>query len=321
MGALVFLEPRGSGIDAGGLGLLAKAAALGDPDVTALLVGGDAASLAPLAARFGAGTVLVATGEGLTGALPQACVDALAQAIRERGYETILLANSVLAADVAAGLAARLDAGLNWDLVDVRRDGSRLVGTRPALEDSVYAEVAWLGTPQIALFRAGAFEPVELGARDLRVEPLAVVAQPHSTLAAVVDRQLDETGEASLTDAEIIIAGGRGLGSADGFALAQELAEVLGGMVGASRAAVDAGWWPPSGQIGQTGRVVAPKLYIALGISGAVQHRVGMDKSEVIVAINADPSAPIFDVSDLGVVGDVHTLVPRLTELIRSRRR
>jgi electron transfer flavoprotein alpha subunit len=344
MGVLVFLEPRGGELDGGGLGLLAKAASLGDGDVAALIVGAEAADLAPVAARHGAGTVLIASGEGVDGRLPQPCVDALEAAVHGRGYDTVLLANSVLAADIAAGLAARLRAGLNWDLTDIRLDGSRLIGIRPALEDSVHAEVGWLGTPRIALFRTGACEPVpgeagpgeaepgdagpaqagragagRAGSHAVEVVQLAVVPQPHSTAATLVERQLDVADEVSLADAEIVVAGGRGLGSADAFALARDLAEVLGGMVGASRAAVDAGWWPSSGQIGQTGKVVSPRLYIALGISGQVQHRVGMDRSETIIAVNVDPAAPIFEISDLGVVGDVHTLVPRLTELLRSR--
>jgi electron transfer flavoprotein alpha subunit len=136
----------------------------------------------------------------------------------------------------------------------------------------------------------------------------------------LVAQDAEESSGPSIEDADVIVAGGRGLGAPDNFTLAEELAKELGGAVGATRAVVDAGWYPYSAQIGQTGKTVSPKLYVALGISGAIQHKVGMQSSATIVAINKDANAPIFDFSDLGVVGDVHAIVPKLTELIRQRR-
>jgi electron transfer flavoprotein alpha subunit len=232
----------------------------------------------------------------------------------------VLFANSVLAADVAAGLAARLEAGLNWDLVDVEARDGELVGKRPALQDSILVDVGWTGEPRLALFRAGSFDPAETGGGEPEIVEVTPQLEPHSSLATIVDQQLEEASGPSLEDAEIIVAGGRGLGAPENFSLAEELAKALGGAVGATRAVVDAGWYPYSAQIGQTGKTVSPKLYVALGISGAIQHKVGMQSSGTIVAINKDPNAPIFEFSDLGVVGDVHEIVPKLTELVRQRR-
>jgi electron transfer flavoprotein alpha subunit len=321
MSVLVFLEHHGSELQKGSLGVLSKAASLGDGEVAAVLVGGGVKVLASKAAAFGARTVHVAEDDAFEPPLPQARVDVLAKVVLEGGYDTVLFANSVLAADVAAGLAARLDAGLNWDLVDVEvRDGS-LVGRRPALQDSVVVDVGWRSTPRLALFRAGSFDAAaSTGGGEPQVEDVAVELEDHSCLAKVVSQEEESSSGPSIEDADVIVAGGRGLGAPENFTLAEELARALGGAVGATRAVVDAGWYPYSTQIGQTGKVVSPKLYVALGISGAIQHKVGMQSSNVIVAINKDANAPIFEFSDLGVVGDVHEIVPKLTELLNARK-
>ena len=319
MKALVFVEHHGDELQKGSLGVLGKAASL-DGEVAAVLVGSGVRALAEQAGRHGAGTVYVCEDASLDPPTPQPRVDVLAQVVREGGFDTVLLANSVLAADVAAGLAARLDAGLNWDLVDVAQRDGEVVAVRPALQDSVHVEVAWTGEPRIALFRAGSFDAVETGGGTPEVVEVTPSFEEHSRAATVVDQQLEEATGPSIEDADVIVAGGRGLGAPEHFALAEELAKALGGAVGATRAVVDAGWYPYSAQIGQTGKSVSPKLYVALGISGAIQHKVGMQSSGTIVAINKDANAPIFEFSDLGVVGDVHAIVPKLTELIRARR-
>jgi electron transfer flavoprotein alpha subunit len=230
-----------------------------------------------------------------------------------------LFSTSVLAADVAAGLAARLDAGLNWDLVDLSERDGELVGRRLALQDSVLVEVGWRSEHRLALFRRGVFEAVAARTGEPDVEELTAEPQAHSRLASLVSQTPREEEGPSIEDADVIVAGGIGLGSAENFALAEELAGLLGGAVGATRAAVYKGWYPSASQVGQTGKTVSPRLYIALGISGAVQHKVGMQNSKVIVAINKDAGAPIFEFSDLGVVGDVHAVVPQLVELLRQR--
>jgi electron transfer flavoprotein alpha subunit len=318
MATLVFLEHHGDELLKGPLGVLSKAAALGD-DVAAVVAGSGVRGLAEGAGAYGAARVYVADDPALEAPLPQPRVDVIAKLVRDRGIDTVLFANSVLAADVAAGVAARLDAGLNWDLTDLASEDGRLVGKRPALQDSVYVDVGWKGEPRVALFRSGAFDPAETGGQA-EVEEVAVELEDFSTAARMVEQAHEESEGPSIEDAEVVVAGGRGLGGPENFTLVEELAKALGGAVGATRAVVDAGWYPYSTQVGQTGKTVAPKLYIACGISGAIQHKVGMQSSATIVAINKDPNAPIFEFSDLGVVGDVHQVVPKLTELVKQRR-
>jgi electron transfer flavoprotein alpha subunit len=317
MATLVFLEHHGSDLQKGALGVLAKAASLGGAD--AVIVGEGAKSLAAQAGKYGAAKVWICEDSEVAQPLPQSRVDVLAQVVADGGYDTVFFANSVLAADIAAGLAARLDAGLNWDLADIELSGGELVGKRPALQDTVYADVGWTSTPRLALFRAGSFDAKESGGGDPEVVDVSPTYAAHSTAVKLVAQDAAESGGVNIEDADVIVAGGRGLGAPENFTLAEELAQSLGGAVGATRAVVDAGWYPYSAQIGQTGKTVSPKLYFALGISGAIQHKVGMQSSGTIVAINKDANAPIFEFSDLGVVGDVHAIVPKLTELIRAR--
>jgi electron transfer flavoprotein alpha subunit len=317
MATLVFLESNGGAIQKGSLGVLAKAASLGTAD--AVIAGEGAKVLAAQAGRYGAAKVWVCEDAEVVQPLPQPRVDVIAQVVADGGYDTVLFANSVLAADVAAGLAARLDAGLNWDLANIELQGGEPIGKRPALQDSVYADVGWTSTPRLALFRAGSFDATETGGGEPEVVEVSAQYAAHSTALKLVAQDAAESGGANIEDADVVVAGGRGLGAPEGFALAENLAQALGGAVGATRAVVDAGWYPYSAQIGQTGKTVTPKLYIALGISGAIQHKVGMQNSGAIVAINKDANAPIFDFSDLGVVGDVHEIVPQLVELIRAR--
>jgi electron transfer flavoprotein alpha subunit len=315
---LVFVEDHEGELVKGSLGVLSKAAQLGG-DVAAVVAGSGVRELAPGAGRYGAAKVYVADDPALAAPLPQPRVDVLAGLVSAEGFDTVLFGSSVLSADVAAGLAARLGAGLNWDLVDLElRDGT-LVGKRPALQDSVYVDVGWKGEPRLALVRSGTFEPVESGG-EAAVEEVAVELEEFSTQAVMLERAHAESEGPSIEEADVIVAGGRGLGDPAKFALVEELAQALGGAVAATRAVVDAGWYPYATQVGQTGKTVAPKLYVACGISGAIQHKVGMQASGTIVAINKDPNAPIFEYADVSVVGDLHQIVPRLTELVKERR-
>jgi electron transfer flavoprotein alpha subunit len=316
MRSLVFLEHSGTELTKGSLGVLGKAASLGD--AAGVVLGSDVRGLAATAGRHGAATVYVVEDPALASPLPQPRVDALAAVVAQSGAENVLFGASVLAADVAAGLAARLDAGLNWDVIDLVADGDALVAKRPALGDTVLVDCGWTTTPRLALVRSGTFDPVETGG-SATIEDVAVTFEDFSTRAELVDHLSEESSGPSIEEADVIVAGGRGLGAPEGFSLCEELAAALGGAVGATRAVVDAGWYPYSAQVGQTGKTVSPKLYIALGISGAIQHKVGMQSSGVIVAVNKDPHAPIFDFADLGVVGDLHQIAPKLSELIRAR--
>jgi electron transfer flavoprotein alpha subunit len=315
---LVFLEHHDGELQKDSLGVLSKAVQL-DDEVSALIAGSGVEGLAEPAGRHGASKVYVADDAALEKPLPQPRVDVCAQVVRAQGFDTVLFGATVLTADVAAGLAARLDAGLNWDLVDLVEQDGRLVGKRPALDDTVYVDAGWTGEPRIALFRTGTFDPVESPVQP-QVERVDVTLEDFSTQAKMVEQAHEESEGPSIEDADVIVAGGRGLGGPENFGLVEELAKALGGAVAATRAVVDAGWYPYSTQVGQTGKTVAPRLYIAVGISGAIQHKVGMQASNVIVAINKDPNAPIFEYADLGVVGDLHEIVPKLTDLVIAKK-
>jgi electron transfer flavoprotein alpha subunit len=318
---LVFLEHHEGKLQQDSLGVLGKAAALGG-EVEAVLLGEGVEQLAAEAGKFGASRVYVADDVLLAAPLPQPRVDALESLVNDGGHDAVLFAASVLSADVAAGLAARLGAGLNWDLTDLVEENGRLVGKRPALGDSVYVDVGWTSEPRLALIRSGTFEPVEVTGpeAEAEVEKIEPRLQDFSLAARMVEQAHEESEGPSIEDADVIVAGGRGLGGPENFALVEELAKALGGAVAATRAVVDAGWYPYAAQVGQTGKTVSPKLYVAVGISGAIQHKVGMQSSGLIVAINKDPNAPIFEYADFGVVGDLHEIVPKLTELVRARK-
>jgi electron transfer flavoprotein alpha subunit len=315
---LVFLEDHEGALQNDSLGMLSKAASL-EGEVEAVLLGAGVEELAGEAGRYGAARVHVMDDPLLAAPLPQPRVDALETLVRERDFDAVLFAATVLSADVAAALAARLDTGLNWDLTDLVVEDGKLVGKRPALGDSVYVDVGWSSEPRLALIRSGTFEPAASGG-SAEVERFESRLQDFSLAAKMLEQAHEESEGPSIEDADVIVAGGRGLGSPENFALVEELAKALGGAVAATRAVVDAGWYPYATQVGQTGRTVSPKLYIACGISGAIQHKVGMQSSGVIVAINKDPNAPIFEYADLGVVGDLHEIVPKLTELVRQRK-
>ncbi len=318
MATLVFLEHHEGEIVRNALGVLSRAAALGG-DVAGVVAGSGVRELTAQAGEHGASRVYVADDPALAAPLPQPRVDVLASLVADKGFDTVLFGQSVLAADLASGLAARLDAGLNWDLTDIAADGDRLVGKRPAFADSVLVDVGWKSTPRLALFRSGSFDPAPTGG-TAELEDVQVQLEDFSTGAVMVGQDQEARTGPSIEDADVIVAGGRGLGKPEGFGMLEELAKALGGAVAATRAVVDAGWYPYPSQVGQTGKTVSPKLYIACGISGAIQHKVGMQGSATIVAINKDANAPIFEFCDLGVVGDVNEIVPKLTELVRQRK-
>ena len=318
MSTLVFLEHHGSAIQKGSLGVLTKAVSL-DPETDAVIIGSGVAGLAETAGRYGAKRVFVADNEALEAPLPQPRVDVIAALVKDKGHSNVLFAASVLASDVAGGLSARLDAGLNWDLNGLEMDGGNLVGKRSALGDTIRADVGWSAEPRLGLIRAGSFDAGESGG-SASVEQLTPQIDDFSSRAVMVDQAHEEQSGPSIEDADILVTGGRGLGTPEAFGELEQLASALGGAVASTRAVVDSGWYPYATQVGQTGKVVSPKLYIGAGVSGAIQHKVGMQTSQTIVSINKDPNAPIFDFSDLGVVGDLQTIVPQLTALVKERK-
>jgi electron transfer flavoprotein alpha subunit len=318
MSTLVFLEHHGSSIQRGALGVLGKAAQI-DPDTAGVIIGSGVREVAADAGRYGAKRVFVADDAALEAPLPQPRVDVISKLVGEGGFDTVLFAASVLASDVAGGVAARLGAGLNWDLSDLKRDDGSVVGVRSALGDTVLVDVGWSAEPRIGLVRSGSFDPSESGG-EASVEEIPVDLEDFSSKAEMVEQAHEEQSGPSIEEADILVTGGRGLGAPEGFGQLEELAAALGGAVASTRAVVDSGWYPYPTQVGQTGKVVSPKLYIGAGVSGAIQHKVGMQTSQTIVAINKDPNAPIFEFSDLGVVGDLNEIVPKLTELVKERK-
>jgi electron transfer flavoprotein alpha subunit len=218
-------------------------------------------------------------------------------------------------------LTARLNAGVTMEVTEVRAQDGKLVAVRPILQDSAVVDVDYVGEPGIIIGRLNAFEASQSGdGASAQVEDVQVELSEWSTKASMVQRGEQRGEDVNIEDADVLVAGGRGLGKPEGFEMCEDLAGALGGAVAATRAVVDAGWYSYSAQIGQTGKTVAPKLYLAAGISGAIQHKVGMQGSENIVAINKDPNAPIFEFSDLGVVGDLNKIMPKLTEAVKEKR-
>jgi electron transfer flavoprotein alpha subunit len=266
---------------------------------------------------YGAAKVFRAKGpEGLA----QPVVDVMAQVIQDNGFGYALFGGGLLGFEIGAGLTARLNAGVTMEVTAVKAQDGELVAERPILQDSAIVDVGYVGDTGIIIGRLNAFDIMENGSGAAEVVDVEVELQEHSTKAVMVERGEQRGADVNIEDAEVLVAGGRGLGKAEGFEACEELADALGGAVAATRAVVDAGWYPYAAQIGQTGKTVAPKLYLAAGISGAIQHKVGMQNAENIVAINKDPNAPIFEFSDLGVVGDLNKILPKLTDAVKSKK-
>ena len=254
------------------------------------------------------------------GGLAQPVVDVMAKVIQDEGYKYALFGGGLLGFEIGAGLTARLNAGVTMEVTEVKVQDGKLVAVRPILQDSALVDVDYVSEPGIIIGRLNAFDINESGDGSAEVVDVDVQLEEHSTRAKMVQRGEQRGADVNIEDADLLVAGGRGLGKAEGFELCEQLAEALGGAVAATRAVVDAGWYPYAAQIGQTGKTVAPKLYLAAGISGAIQHKVGMQASENVVAINKDPNAPIFEFSDLGIVGDLNKILPKLTEAVKAKK-
>jgi electron transfer flavoprotein alpha subunit len=288
-------------------------------DAAVVVVGGDDLTddLCASLGSYGATKVYRVNGpEGLGAPV----VDAMAKVIQDNGYSYALFGGGLLGFEIGAGLTARLNAGVTMEVTAVKARDGKLVAERPILQDSAIVDVDYVGEPGIVIGRLNAFDVVESGGGAAEVVDVDVAFEEHSAKAVMVQRGEQRGADVNIEDAELLVAGGRGLGKAEGFGLCEDLAGALGGAVAATRAVVDAGWYPYAAQIGQTGKTVAPKLYLAAGISGAIQHKVGMQASENIVAINKDANAPIFEFCDLGIVGDLNAIMPKLTEAVKARK-
>jgi electron transfer flavoprotein alpha subunit len=300
----------------------ARAAEIGG-ECHAVVVGGDDLTdeLCQTVGRYGATKVF--RGKGPEG-LAQPVVDVMAKVIDDGGHSYALFGGGLLGFEIGAGLAARKQAGVTMEVTEIKAQDGELVAHRPILQDSKISVSRYRGDLGIIIGRINAFEiresdPAQSAAEVVDVD---VELSEFSTRAKMVKRGEQRGVDVDIEGADILVAGGRGLGKAEGFELAESLAKAFGGSaaVAATRAVVDAGWYPYAAQIGQTGKTVSPKLYLAAGISGAIQHKVGMQSSENIVAINKDANAPIFEFSDLGIVGDLNKIIPKLTEAIKAKK-
>jgi electron transfer flavoprotein alpha subunit len=300
------------------LELLTKARDLAGT-IEAVTWGADAATYAPTLAAYGAARVHDVGDLG--GALPGVPVAAaLAAALEAGGPDALLIPHTYDGRDIAARLSAKLDRPVLTNVTDLRLDGDRLVVGAAIFGGSLLVDTVFTGSgPNLVVVKPKSFAAEEGGAGSGTVEPLAVPDTGATNAARIINRHVEERVGPKLDEAEVVVSGGRGLGEAGKYQMIEELAKLLKGAPGASRAIVDAGWVPYSHQVGQTGKTVKPTLYIACGISGATQHLVGMKGAKNIVAINKDKEAPIFSVADLGVVGDVHKVVPKLIEAIKAR--
>jgi electron transfer flavoprotein alpha subunit len=315
---LVLVEQSGDTVKKVTLELLTLARELGSP--AAVVLGGPGAAAPPVVEKlgeYGATKVYAAEHEDLDGYLvaPKAVV--LASLIRDSAPAAVLLAATQEGKEIAGRLAVKLDNGLLTDVVTLEPDGT---ATQVVFAGStIVRSKVTRGLPLVAV-RPNSLTPTPAPATPT-VSNLNVTVDESARLTRVVDRVAEAKGaRPELTEASIVVSGGRGVGSADNFKLVEELADLLGAAVGASRAATDSGFYPHQFQVGQTGKTVSPQLYVALGISGAIQHRAGMQTSKTIVAVNKDAEAPIFELADFGVVGDLFKVVPQAAEEIRKRR-
>ena len=312
-GVFVIAEQRDGALRKVSFELASAARKLADQtgdEVSAILLGSGIESLAAELGKFGVDKVFVGDNAALEPYVTEAHAQVVAKILKDNDAAIALFGASVQGKDLSARVAAKLAGGLATDCTDVKIDGGKLVAVRPMYAGKCFGEVVFNTTPAMASLRPNVFAAVE-NAKAGAVTKVDVAVD--AVKSKVLEVQKDTSGKVDLTEANVIVSGGRGMKGPDEYKILEELADVLKGTVGASRAAVDAGWRPQKDQVGQTGKVVSPNLYIACGISGAIQHLAGMSSSKCIVAINKDAEAPIFTKADFGVVDDLFKVVPELT--------
>jgi electron transfer flavoprotein alpha subunit len=322
---LAFAESRNGELRKVALEAVTGARRLADAtggEVHALLVGSAGiGGKAEQLAKYGADVVLVCENDAFAKYNPEAVSAIAAERIKSGGYRAAIFATSAEGRDLAPRVAGKLGAGIVTDATGVELNGDSLTVKHPMNIGKVIATVSLAGTPAVVSVRPSTYTPVE-NAKAGRVENVEPAGDPASSRVVVKELVTGASGKLDLAEAPVIVAGGRGLKAKENFKLVEDLADAFGNAaVGATRAVTDDGWRPHADQIGQTGRLVSPQLYVAVGISGAVQHLAGMKTSRTIVAINKDKEAPIFKVADYGIVGDVFEVVPALTEAVREARK
>jgi electron transfer flavoprotein alpha subunit len=318
-GIMVIAEQRGGTLRKISFELVSEAKRLADQcgqSVAAVMLGSQIGEEAKKLAAYGADTIYVADAPELAAYTPEAYTAVLGDLIKSKEPNIVLGGASQQGKELAARLAARLETGLAMDCVGLRLEGDIAVAKRPMYAGKIYAEVVCeTARPQMITGRPNVFAIQEPDAgRSAEIVSVPVSLKPEDLKTKLVEELADQSGKVDLTEATCIISGGRGMKGSEQFEILEKVAAVIGASVGASRSAVDAGWRPHSDQVGQTGKVVNPNLYIACGISGAIQHLAGMGSSKVIVAINKDADAPIFQKADYGIVGDLFEVVPVLEE-------
>jgi electron transfer flavoprotein alpha subunit len=315
-GILVFVEQRNGVIRQASLQAISEAHRLAGGDVAAVLVGSGVGDTAAGLGTYGAAKVFVADDPNLALYSSEGYGEAVVKAVEATTPDAVFFSGTAMGRDLAPRVAAMLGVGAIADVVALEKDGDQFVARRPVYSGKAFATVDSAGVkPQVISLRPNVFAAEETGgsAEVIALDGLSLA------IRGMVKELVDTGGgEIDVAEADIIVAGGRGLKGPENFALIRELAEALGGAVGASRAAVDAGWIPHKHQVGQTGKVVSPSLYIAAGISGAIQHLAGMSSSKIIVAINKDPDAPIFKIADYGIVGDLFDVIPPMVEEVKK---
>jgi electron transfer flavoprotein alpha subunit len=316
---LTFAEQRDGKLRRASLEVVSEARRLAGAlgaTVTAVVIGPWTESLAGELGSYGADRVLAFDDAAFGTYATEAYARALAQAIGDARPAVVLVPFTAMGKDLAPRVAAKVGAGLASDCVGLEAKGGKLVARRPMYAGKAYATVEWAGEPQMATLRPNVFP---LGGPDAsRKAEVVHGAVDASARARVTAVKATTQGKVQLTEAQVIVSGGRGLKGPEHFHLVEELAEAMGAAVGASRAVVDAGWVDHQMQVGQTGKTVSPKLYVACGISGAIQHLAGMSSSKCIVAVNKDADAPIFKVADYGILGDVFEVLPKLAAAARA---
>jgi len=313
---LVLVDSADGTVKKATLELLTAARTLGEPSAVVVGAPGTAAPLTDALAEYGAAKIYVAESDDVAGYSVAPKAEALAAVAAQASPAAVLVSSSAENKEIAARLAYKLESGVLTDAIGVDADGATQSIFGGAI--TVQSKVAH-GTPVITV-RPNSVAPQAAPAAGEQVT-VPVELSDSAKAAKLVDSVVEEKGSRpQLSDASVVVSGGRGIGNADNFAIIEKLADSLGAAVGASRAVVDAGWVPHTMQVGQTGVTVSPQLYIAVGISGAIQHRAGMQTSKTIVAINKDPEAPIFELADFGVVGDLFQVAPQLTEEISKRK-
>ena len=317
---LVFIEQREGKIRKASLEALSLARRLAGEAVAAVLPGKGVAALAAGLGKYGAGVVYVADKEDLALYSTKGYVGALDAAAKKAGPDAVLIAATAMGKDVAPRFAARNDVSVLADVMDLRVEDGKLVAWRPVYSGKARAEVdCGSAALQVATTRPNVFPAEAAEGPEPRIETLEMPAV--APRARVVKVETSESKELDVSEADIIVSGGRGIKGPENWPLIKDLQEALGAALGASRAVVDAGWIDHQHQVGQTGKVVSPTLYVACGISGAIQHLAGMGTSKVIVALNKDPEAPIFKVATYGIVGDVFQTVPEFAKAVRELKR